>query len=165
MARQKPRWDELQNDIVQREVVDFKADKAKEKRTFKKLDQIIIAESERAPYNLLPDYMQRNAKGYPNIKALKETSQHNYQPLKQESSFRNYSQSELSKIHQMLKQGSLKQKFCYNEVGEVLKHLRHREPERTFTKELVQVGLLDPAKPQRLYRKAWREVEEFANNL
>ena len=65
----------------------------------------------------------------------------------------------------MLKQGSLQQKFSYNEVGEVLKHLRHREPERTFTKELVQVGLLDPAKPQRLYRKAWREVEEFANNL
>lgn len=61
----------------------------------------------------------------------------------------------------MLKQGSLQQKFSYNEVGEALKHLRHREPERTFTKELVQVGLLDPAKPQRLYRKAWREVEEF----
>lgn len=38
MAKQKPRWDELQNYKVQRGVVDFKADKAKEKRTFKKLD-------------------------------------------------------------------------------------------------------------------------------
>jgi hypothetical protein len=38
MARQKPRWDELPNDEVKREVVDLKADRAKEKRTFKKLD-------------------------------------------------------------------------------------------------------------------------------